>query len=91
MVLEGAKLLVRHIRSDLIEADGRASDDDTDRRRDKIRAGQGVRRTQAESYGQLSHPPHCFEHPNPSPEVDMQLHRELFELGPLEGKDQNKR
>ena len=91
MVLEGEKLLVCHILSDLIEADGGASDDDTDRRRDKIRAGQGVRRTQAESYRRLSHPPHCFEHPNLSPEVDMQLHRELFELGPLEGKDQNKR
>ena len=91
MVLECEKLLVCHILSDLIEADEGASDDDTDRRRDKIRAGQGVRRTQAESYRRLSHPPHCFEHPNLSPEVDMQLHRELFELGLLDGKDQNKR
>ena len=91
MVLEGEKLLVCHILSDLIKADGGASDDDSARRCARIRAGEGVRRTQAESYRRLSHPPHCFEHLNPSPEVDMQLHRELFELGPLEGKDQNKR
>ena len=91
MVLEGEKLLVCHILSDLIKADGGASDDDTARRCARIRAGEGVRRTQAKSYRRLSHPPHCFEHPDLLPEVDMQLHRELFELGPLEGKDQNKR